>query len=402
MNDIETRLRGAFATRAATVRPGLGAAAENRRRVRRATHRRRALLGGASVVSVLAVGLPVVLGAGGSPKSGSALAGTAPLFRAQGDPESLTISPAPNAIPGELVGVPSTPVALGTDGSFLSLFKDQLWLLGPNDKRPLPRMSATLDRSKAAPAAVAARPAGAFAVSPSATLSVDSEGTLTCIDRKTGDSTSFPRFVDLSRDLWNDGRRLVLTQRGGTLRTFAGCPDHPSPYSRDTALAHVFADANFTVVASSAPAMFALTDNGRLATFTTRGSTLPRRTGWYLLPPEGAPARTADIGRTWVAGANGTTFAWANGRTLGTFAWTSLRQGPTLRLPAEFDASGGRELTVGRDVLAYTVTDQRGRTGSFVYDLRDGHRILWPGRVIAAGTWLLWQKGKETRLGEVR
>ncbi|MEV5575145.1 hypothetical protein AB0L06_34340 [Spirillospora sp. NPDC052269] len=407
MNDIEDRLRTAFATQAATVRPTPDAATENNRRVRRSVRRRYALTAGA-VASVLAVAIPVALTTGGRAHGAApTLASSGPLVKAQGNPQDLTGPTGPFQLPAAKAHVPATPMALAPDGSFLARLGNQVWLLGPSrgtDVRkppvPSPKRLDAPDTYQHAEHEIGSPVASAM--SPQARVLINSRGELMCVDARGKRVTSYAP-ASRTRGVWTDGRNAVVSAPTGTLQVSGGCPDPAAVRNRTEGFNNTLRLNKATPLALRGSLLVtAVPSSGRVVEYTLP-YTPPRIAVVDQLPKGAGPIRLTEDGSPLLyTAANTTTSVWVNGRSLLTLGLNHHEAGPSLRLPKALDVGEDGQLTVGDHVIAYTATDSGGRVGSFVYDLRTGRQIIWPGRVFAAGGWLLWQNGDGMQLGQVR
>lgn len=399
MNDIEDRLRTAFETRAATVRPSPDAAPENRHRVRRVTRRRHTLVA-CAVASALAIAPLVALTAdkGTFQRARPALEAPSPLVKAVGNPVQLTESPSPPiSIPVAMASAPAVPVALASDGSFMALLGRELWLLGPSRG----------DGTRQAPVPVPTRATQAdvnrpdrtiaYAMSPQARVFVDRRGAMTCVDASGSHATLYDPN---SSGIWADGSNVVVRLRSGAVQLSGGCPA--------SAIAGGRTQDNYDVLRSDGTTPIGLW-GPRLTTVGYRGDvreydlvfSRPTAVGFQQFPMTNL-ARLDD-GTPAVYSASSTTAnVWVSGGSLFTVEPRTSAVQAYARMPKALDAGKGGQLTVGSAVAAFTVTDPHGRVGSFVYDLRTGRQIIWPGRVFAAGDWLLWQDGENVRLARVR
>ncbi|MFC4907986.1 hypothetical protein [Actinomadura gamaensis] len=403
MTDLESRLKEAFESRAAAVRPSPDAAADNRHRVRRATRRRHAALACAAAATVAAVTVPMAVSAHLPISRITSGTTSGALVKKKGDPADLTKKSVPVEVPASPAG-PMVPVALSPDGSFLARFGSELWQIGAPLTRgqPRPGKSTRLySLERAFPSAKNPQPNSRYAITPQARIYAFQDG-MSCANA-AGEVKAGYGPIDTRYGVWADGTHVVYTEQPWAIRAYRLC-GHASPKDAETlATSDMLARAHAFPVALSDPTLFYL-DSTKLTTLNEidLSTTPPRFARSLPVPRAMLPAKTSDIGRTWVAAATKQTLAWVNGRTL----YLKDRMNGSSDAPVSVDhlptMSGTSQLTVGNDVIAYSVTDSRGRVGSFVYDLRTHERVVWPGRVFAAGDWLLWQDGRTAKLAKVR
>ncbi|WP_026411456.1 hypothetical protein [Actinomadura oligospora] len=395
MNDIEDRLRTAFETQAATVRPTPDAATENQRRVRRSDRRRRALIA-CTVTSALVIAPLVALttGKGTTHRARPALGASSSLVEAVGDPKDLTGPPPPFAI-RDTAPTPAMPVALAPDGSVMALLGRKLWLLGPSRgdglrSAPVPEPT-SLERPDV-------KQAVAYGTSTQARVLVDARGEMTCVDASGKRTTS---YASNASGVWTDGVSAVVRLRSGAVQVSGRCPAQKVAEDRSKSGYDALRLDGATPVALWGTRLTAVNNRGEVLQYDLTSGP-PTKAETRPLPISDS-IRLDDGGAPLLySAANATTAVWVNGRSLSTVKAGHNAVTSYVRLPEALDVGKGGQLTLGRDVVAFTVTDALGRVGSFVYDLRTGRRITWPGRVLAAGDWLVWQDGKDMNLAKVR
>ncbi|MCP2338230.1 hypothetical protein [Actinomadura rupiterrae] len=411
MIDIEGRLKEAFDARAATVRPGPNPAAENRYRVHRATRRRRAAMACAAAAAVIAVTVPMAV-SGGLPDSHVATNRAADaLVKKSGDPADFTGAPAPFEIPTSASGR-LTPVALSPDGSFLGRIGQQLWALGPRSIAKEAGVPQKLFSAVAATSRISATTLATtgFGITPRARVflqrGLGASASLTCsvTPPATTGMAGGVDGIDPTRPVWLDGDHLVYAEpNGGATRLLISCDRASFGQQTGEGGATWFDKAHAIPVALADPTLFYL-DSTNLTTLNQVDvNALPPGSGTrHVLDRRFLPAKASDVGRTWVAGATKRTFAWVDGDSLNIVDRTAREPWTPKTIRPIPKMSGTGQLTVGDHVIAYTVTNARGRVGSFIYNMRSGKRITWPGRVYAAGDWLLWQDGGTAKIAKVR
>ncbi|MBO2465906.1 hypothetical protein [Actinomadura violacea] len=403
MNGIEDRLRDAFGAQADTVRPHAGARAENARRVRRSTVRRRAAVPAGAVAAVAAVAAAAAVpGAlpGASHRDGP---DTAAGVRSPGnlvDPSTIVTIPA--TVAG---GAAFTPDALGPDGRVAGRTADgRVYTAGPKGGRAEPL-------GVRAEGGVAAGNGFVTWIAPGSwKLSCRTTGGRTGVIGPQGATPADPVLTGGGAVVGDDpmNQPFVATGCGDTGRTVDG--HGKGVLGRALALAY--------------PTLFvADTSNDDVVReIDVRTDAIVRE---HPLPPgirplklTGAPdkdgARRSVPGtgsdQKWRAAANEDYFATlVDGqlRIVARHGWKNVAAGLGLGKPPAAKSDRGALLTAGDHLIAYTTGGVSG-----VIDTRrlgDGRTppgaisaVVLKGPALAAGGWLLWRDGAAYRLGHVR